>query len=210
MIYTNALGDVQVGDFYQISRETARTPSIVLSEHVSIPTGRPAYGIKLLTDASNSNLMYPGAFPTGSGVFGLQVGASFVKTTDPAIWFGGVNYYLNTRRHFNDLSATPGQVTPGIAQPGNSFEYSLGTAFALNEAASLSFSFTDTISNAIQLQPDGSPISSVIGSNTNAAVLGVGTGFALSPNQSVITQLGIGLTQDAPNFQLSIRFPRRF
>ena len=209
-ISTDALGDIQLGDFYQISRETARTPSIVLSDHISIPTGRAPYGIKLLTDASNSSLMYPGSFPTGSGVFGIQVGASFVKTTDPAIWFGGVNYYINGRHHFNDLSSTPGDVTPGNAQPGNSFEFSLGTAFALNDAASLSFSFTDTISNAIVLQPDGSPPSSVVGSNTNAAVLGVGTGFAISPTTSVMTQLGVGLTQDAPNFQLSVRVPHRF
>ncbi|GAC1546201.1 MAG: transporter [Vulcanimicrobiaceae bacterium] len=208
---SNGIGDVQVGAYYQVRRESARSPGITVNSHVSIPTGRAPYGIRLLTDATNTNLQYPEMLPTGSGVFGYQFGASLVKSSDPAIFFGGLNYYLQTSGHFPNLQFSPaGVLTPGTAQPGDAIQYQIGTAFALNEKTSLSFAFLQTTTNATRFHPDRGTESSIVGSSTNAAALDISAGFASNARQTLITDLQFGLTQDAPNFQLTFRFPTRF
>lgn len=208
---SSGLGDAQVGAFYALTHETGTSPGITLNGHVSLPTGRAPYGIALRSDASNTNLMFPVTLPTGSGVLGYEFGASFVKTSDPAIFFGGINYYAQTTGHFADLQFNPsGKKTPGTATPGNAIQYQLGTAFALNDKASLSFSFVSTVADATRFHPDGGRSTTVIGSSTNATVLDISAGFASNPRSTFVTDLQLGLTQDAPNFQLGFRFPTRF
>lgn len=210
-IRAGGVGDVQVGAYAQIHRESATAPGITLNTHVSIPTGRAPYGIAMRTDAANTNLQFPSTLPTGSGVYGYEFGASFVKSSDPAIFFGGVNYYLQTPMHFDNLQFTPAHTkTPGFAQPGDSVQYQIGTAFALNEKTSLSFAFVETVSNSARIHPDRGIESSLVGSATNAAVLDISAGFASNAHQTLITDLQLGLTQDAPSFQLGFRFPTRF
>lgn len=209
-VANSGIGDAVVGAFYQLRPESNTAPGITVNGHVSIPTGRSPYGIKLVSDPLNDNLQYPGRLPTGSGVPGVQIGASFVKTSDPVVWFGGANFYYNLPKHFADLSSDANTVVPGFARPGNTFQYQLGTAFALNERTSLSFAFSDAISSEVLIKPDGGPITPVIGSATNAAMLSISTGFASNPHQTVVTEFDLGLTKDAPNFQLDMRFPHRF
>ncbi len=206
-VHSGGIGDVLLGGYYQLEREKANAPGVTLNAHVSLPTGRSPYGIKLINDASNSNLQYPGNLPTGSGALGYEVGASFVKTSDPAIFFGGANLYYNQPTSFRDLSTDPAVHQPGIAQPGNAFQYQLGTAFALNEKTSLSFAFDDITTGETVLQALHGKRTSVIGSGTNAAYLSISAGYARDQHQTVITEFDLGLTQDAPNFQLNLRLP---
>ena len=206
-VHSGGIGDVLLGGYYQLEREKANLPGVTLNAHVSLPTGRSPYGIKLINDASNSNLQYPGNLPTGSGALGYEVGASFVKTSDPAIFFGGANLYYNRPTSFRDLSTDPSVRQPGIAQPGSAFQYQLGTAFALNEKTSLSFAFDDITTGETVLQALHGKRTSVVGSGTNAAYLSISAGYARDPHQTVITEFDLGLTQDAPNFQLNLRLP---
>jgi hypothetical protein len=206
-VQSSGIGDVLLGGYYQLAHEKGNAPGVTLNAHVSLPTGRSPYGIKLVNDASNSSLQYPGSLPTGSGALGYEFGASFVKTSDPAIFFGGANVYYNQPTSFRDLSTDPTVHQPGIAQPGNAFQYQLGTAFALNEKTSLSFAFDDITTGETVLQPLHGKRTSVIGSGTNAAYLSISAGYARDPHQTVITEFDLGLTADAPNFQLNLRLP---
>lgn len=207
-VHSNGLGDAVVGAYYQLEREHGGAPSVTLNGHVSLPTGRSPYGIKLRSDASNSSLQYPGSLPTGSGVVGYEAGASFVKTSDPAIFFGGANFYYNRAGHFADLSTDSTIHQPGSAQPGNAFQYQLGTAFALNEKTSLSFAFDDIVTGESVLQPDRGKRQTLIGSGTNAAYLSISAGYARDTQHTIITEFDLGLTQDAPNFQINLRLPQ--
>ncbi len=211
VVHSGGIGDVQLGAFYQLHRETRSSPGITLNGHVSLPTGRAPYGIRLITDTSNTNLVYPAILPTGSGVLGYEVGFNLVKTSDPAIFFGGINYYAQTSAHFDDLQfSLSGVKTPGFAMPGDALQFQIGTAFALNDKTSLSFGFIETATNSARVHPDRGVATTIVGSATNAAVLDSSAGFASNAHQTLITDLQFGLTQDAPNFQLGFRFPTRF
>ena len=204
------LGDVSAGLFYQLAAETEKRPNIIAHVQATFPTGVSPYGIKLATDRSNTNLQYPSHLPTGQGVYQIDTGISFVKTADPAIFIGGADYYHNFVNHFGDISTDPRTTLPGDAVPGDSFSYNIGTAFALNEKTSMSFVYQDTRSTETKIRTGHAPYQSVIGSGTNAALLNIGVNFALSGRRSVSTQLGFGLSSDAPNYQLSVRLPTRF
>ena len=154
-------------------------------------------------------MQFPGFLPTGSGSLGYEVGASFVKTTDPAIFFGGANIYDSTPTHVRDLSTSDLVKQPGTAKPGSAIQFQPGTAFALNEKTSLSFAFDDIHTNDARVTLLGGKPQSIVGSATNAAYLSISTGYARDAHQTLITEFDLGLTQDAPNFQFNVRLPHR-
>ena len=206
----NNFGDANVGVFYQAMRETSKRPNVIVNAQVTIPTGRSPYGIKLVQDTKNTNLTYPSSMPTGQGVYGISTGVTLLKTLDPAVFFGGINYYYNVPSSFGDISTDPHSTVPGMASPGNSLGLNLGTAFAINDRTSLSFALQDTYTANSRIKAAGAAWQDVVGSSANAAVLNIGMSYAVNQKLSWATQLGIGLTHDAPNFQLNMRFPHRF
>lgn len=50
----------------------------------------------------------------------------------------------------------------------------------------------------------------VVGSQANVALMNIGATFSLNERTTLITNVGIGLTDDAPNMVVSARVPLRF
>ncbi len=213
--FTNSggLGDITAGFYYQLKSRTLGAPATILNAHLTVPTGISPFGIKVYQgDSGNDNISFVNTLPTGQGAYGLQVGATMIKTLDPAVVFGGVSYNYNFMRHYADLSPYADQVLPGTVQPGGALSFTIGTAFSLNDKMSTSFSFQDSVVSALREKADGprNDWTNVVGSTLNAAVFNIGATYAVNKNLSYQTVLAIGVTQDAPNFQLSIRIPHYF
>jgi hypothetical protein len=206
-VNSGALGDINAGLYYELPRSSLGGPATVLSAHVTMPTGVSPYGIKVYQDSFNNNLSYVNSLPTGQGAWGVQVGATMIKTLDPAVVFGGVTLGYNFAGHYRDISPYDGTTQPGSVQPGSSLSFDAGTAFSLNDRLSTSFSFQDSVVGSLRERPDGQPWSSVVGSALNAAVFNIGATYAVSKDVSYQVVLGIGVTQDAPNFQVNLRVP---
>ncbi len=211
-VSSSNIGDVSGGFYYQLAAERNGRPNVVLNAQIIAPTGVYPYGIKVKQDPNNSNLTYATGLPTGLGVWDLFGGISVIKSEDPAILFAGLNYYHNFSRHFDDISPTPGSKTPGSVAPGDSTVLNFGTAFALNERLSTSFSYQQSFTGSTRIKADGARQTwqTLVGSNTNTGILNLGTTFALSKSTSWITQVGIGVTHDSPNIQISLSFPHHF
>jgi hypothetical protein len=211
-VSSSSVGDISGGLYYQLSAERNGRPNVVLNAQIMAPTGVYPYGIKVKQDPNNNNLTYAADLPTGLGVWDVFGGISVIKSEDPAILFAGLNYYHNFSRHFNDISPTPGAKTPGSVAPGDSTVLNLGTAFALNERLSTSLSYQQSFTGSTRIKSDGpgQTWQTLVGSNTNTGVLNLGTTFALNKSTSWITQVGIGVTHDSPNIQISVRFPHHF
>lgn len=205
------LGDITLISAYQLYEETDDRPDIVWNTSLKIPTGTDPYGTPTvtITAPSGDDLTYPTELPTGSGLYSLTTGLSFVKTTDPALLFANIGYTHHFEGSFDDISSSTGN-QPGKVKLGDSIHYGVGMAFALNERTSLSMSLSQRISQDSETQFDGAAKQTVIGSDGNAATFSVGVTYALSDKLSMSTSLGIGLTPDAPDFALSMRFPFRF
>lgn len=205
------LGDVSLGLYYQLHKEDQAWPDTVWNVRLRAPTGSEPYGIKnFQPDPGNNNLIIPREIASGNGVWGLSTGLSFIKTVDPVILFWNFDLGYNFEESFDDISSDAATVTPGDIKIGNSFQYGFGTAFAFNEKTSLSISFSNRLIEKSKTRVSGGNWTSVVGSDANIATLNLGLTYARSNKSSVVVNIGAGLTQDAPDFQVGIKFPYSF
>ena len=207
---TIGLADMSFGMSYRAFTETINRPDIVVSARVKAPTGEHPYGVPLVEiPGSSGNLSIPESLGTGSGTWGASIGFSALKTVDPLIMFGSFSFFRNFDQGFDDISEGPG-LQPGNVKPGDSFQYGAGVAFAVNERASLSFSFSQRFVESTSLKFRGGDFTPIVGSHANVASLNIGSTFAFSQRASVIVNVGAGLTRDTPDFSLATRVPFSF
>ncbi|TFF06850.1 autotransporter outer membrane beta-barrel domain-containing protein [Pseudomonas sp. BCA14] len=204
------LGDVNFGVAYKFLDETPSLPDAVVSLRVKAPTGKDPFGIKLVKQPNNDNLYLPESLPTGNGVWSITPGISLVKTFDPAVLFGSLSYTHNFEDSFDDISSDINQKVGGKVRLGDSFQLGAGVAFALNEKMSMSFSVSDLVQRKSKLKPDGGDWQSVVSSDANAGYFNVGMTIAASDNLTIVPNLAIGITPDAPSFSFSLKFPYYF
>jgi hypothetical protein len=204
------IGDVNFGIAYKFLDESVNTPDAVLTLRVKAPTGKEPFGIKLVQDNANTNLFVPESLPTGNGVWSITPGISLVKTFDPAVLFGSLSYTHNFEDSFDDISSTVNQKTPGKVRIGDSFQIGAGIAFALNEKMSMSFSVSDLVQRKSKIREDGGDWQSVVSSDANAGYFNVGMTIAATDNLTIVPNLSIGMTDDAPDFTFSLKFPYYF
>ncbi|WP_144039864.1 transporter [Novosphingobium sp. TH158] len=206
---SRGLGDVNFGASYRLLQESGRRPDLVLNARVKAPTGKHPFGVELLeVPGSEGNLTVPTRLSTGSGVWGASVGLSALKTIDPMVVYGSVNYFHNFTRAFTDIDEAPGD-QPGRARLGSAIQFGAGVAFALNDRSSLNLGYTQRLVRRTRIQRDGDLWRNVAGSQANVALMNIGSTFALDDRTTMIANVGIGLTDDAPNMIVSLRFPFR-
>ncbi|MNB91951.1 hypothetical protein D3C75_390410 [compost metagenome] len=204
------IGDVNFGIAYKFLDESANTPDAVVTLRVKAPTGKDPFGIKLVRVADNSNLAVPESLPTGNGVWSITPGISLVKTFDPAVLFGSLSYTHNLEESFDDISSNPAVETPGKVRIGDSFQIGAGIAFALNEKMSMSFSVSDLVQRKSKLKEDGGDWQAVVSSDANAGYFNIGMTIAATDSLTIVPNLSIGMTDDAPDFQFSLKLPYYF
>ncbi|MEZ0471305.1 hypothetical protein AB6713_05780 [Luteimonas sp. B3_2_R+30] len=205
------LGDISASANYKLFGERGFLPETVLNVGVTAPTGREPYGIpwKVLERDEDDFIRFavPEEQPTGNGVWQATVGLSAVKTTDPAILFGNIGYVHSFAGSFDDLDNNPDTVNPGEVQLGRAFYFGAGVAFAFNERTSLSISLSDRLNARARTRYENADWIKVIGSDANAATFNLGVTHALNANTTLVGLLGIGLTPDAPDFNLTFKVP---
>lgn len=137
------------------------------------------FGVKTTTgDTNNSDINF------GTGHYGVKIGYSHLKQIDPMVLFGSVNYFHNIEK--NNVN------------PGNTINYSLGAAYALTQTLSINARLEHSVTSS--LYQNGSK---VIGSNINSANLYLNTSYT-NNNSALDFTLGIGLTEDSPDFSIQI------
>ncbi len=151
------VGDASLGFYYQLYPQTPSFPlDVVWSLRLKAPSGKHPYGIKLVeVEGFSGNLRVPEELPSGNGVWTLSTDFSFVKTADPAILFANLSYFYNFDRHFPDISTTAGTTVPGRIDLGDSVQFGVGTAFALNEHLSVSLAYSHRFTHKTRTKPDG-------------------------------------------------------
>lgn len=210
--HSAAIGDVSVGAYYQLAKESPESPDWVASIRVRAPTGKDPFGIKFIenADATNNNLLIPSRQPTGNGVWGTALGLSVLKTYDPVVLFANIGYNYNFKKRVDDLSSTQGTVAPGEVRLGNTWTLGAGFALALNDRTSVSFSYSQAVQIASRLRGDGGPWVRQVGSESNSATFNAGLTRQFTKNLTMVGSLAIGITPDAPNFSFSLKFPYTF
>lgn len=175
------LGDIDFSLSRQIGYEKGIIPDLIASLSVKTRTGKSPYNRDI---------------GLGTGHWGVKGSLIAAKSSDPAVVFGSLSYAWNIERDIENF---------GKVDPGDTIGYSVGTAIALSYQTAINFQFEHSITS--KMEKDGTPVN---GSFLNAASLKSGFTWSTSGSSSVDFSVSMGLTTDAPDYVVEIRFPFTF
>jgi len=189
------VGDVGLTSRWQPFAYVPGKVSTTLFGTVNLPTGTSPYEIDVQEQLSS-----------GGGVYSVGGGASLSKVLDPVVLFGSVS--SSYRFDATDLNQVRGGRLLTKVEPGLSFSGSAGFAYSLSYDISLSIStqvsYTD---ETILYFSDGSK---AVAQDQMAGFLSMSIGTRVSDTTIVNTSVGIGLTEDTPDFSLGLSMPLNF
>jgi len=192
-VQDQGIGDIGASINYHAILSRGSIPDITLNFRFKSDTGRDPFGLETTTVGGRE---FPSELPTGTGFYGISGGFTFVKVSDPVVFYGALSYAWNIERDVDDL---------GEIDPGDSIEYNLGMATALNEKTSLSFSFQNAFTKETTVAG-----TEVADSQLVSASLSLGVNYQVAPRYSFFMVLNVGLTEDSPDFQLQFNIPFKF
>lgn len=189
------LGDVSVGFQYQPLRTGSSFPTTIVFGSFAFPMGRSPYEIDIDEDLA-----------TGNGYYSASAGLSLSKTIDPIIAFGNIGYTYNFSE--TGLSQPRNGLTLTEVDPGDSINGTIGMGFSLSYNVSMNFSYQYTYRFSTSYSWQEIP-ETESGTRTSS-MLYIGTGWRFSPKHSLNMKVGIGLTDEDPDFVVSFRIPFEF
>jgi hypothetical protein len=192
------LGDIEFAGHYQINNGQGDWPFFVGNLRYKSDTGRSPYEVPYNDDGTASYL------PTGSGFNAVQPSLTMIYPTDPAVLFANLGY---THSFGKDINKSIAGNAIGSVEPGDTYSASLGMGIALNDRLSFTLGYAHD-----HVRPT---ITQIAGVAQRSDVLEVGSAltgasFKVNENVSVNVSLAAGVTNDAPDAQVSLRVPVSF
>jgi hypothetical protein len=179
---TSALGDIELAFSHQLTEGAGRDSNYLASLRWKSKSGQDPYE-------------RPGPQATfGSGYHGVQAALTGVWASDPAVFYGAVNYTANI----------PVTKSIGRIDPGDSYGLQAGLSLALNMDSSLSMALDQRYTRRTKL--DGVQIP---GSYLYNAGLALGVSHRTPSGRSIDLSTNIGLTSDSPDVQFTLFAPIR-
>lgn len=197
----NGVGDIEFGARYQLN-QPADGPYYIAGLRFKTRTGKDPFEVSYVPGSTPASSLQE-ELPTGSGFYALQPSLSVIYPSDPAVFFGGVNYLKNFSRNVNTniLGQDYGKV-----EPGDAVGFNFGMGLALNERAAFSLGYEHTYIGKTKV--DGTAPAGA--TSTQLASLLMGYSYRVNNRSSVSLTLGAGLTRDTPDTQLTLRVPITF
>jgi hypothetical protein len=176
------LGDVELELSHQFLLENGARPALIGAVSWRFPTGSDPFKSSVANIAS------------GGGTHQVSARITALKTIDPLVLFTTLSYTANLSRHESF----------GRVHPGDAIDWQLGGLLAVSPETSLSFGFAQQFRFRTSVDSTSIP-----GSDGVAAVAQLGIDQMLSSRTLLDVSLGIGVTRDAPDYQLKVSVPIR-
>lgn len=190
------LGDIEVATRYQLNDGGADKPYFIGGLRFKSRTGRDPFEVQRVSPFAGADQL-EAELPTGSGFYSLQPSITMLFPSDPAVFFGGLLYVHNFTR---DVGSNFGKV-----DPGDITQFNFGLGLALNERASFSMAYD----HAVLQKPKQNGITPPLAQTVQLGQLLFGLSYKLSSRTTLSVSLAVGVTQDAPDMQLTVRLPMR-
>jgi nucleoid-associated protein YgaU len=200
----NGLGDIELAARYQLNLPRGNDPFYIAGLRFKARNGTDPFEVDYSSDTTSANAFgtFQTELPTGSGFYSLQPSLSAVLATDPAVFYGGINYLWNMKR---DVNKTVAGNPVGEIDPGDSVGINLGMGLGLNEKSSFSLGYEHTWIGEAEVDTPSSSAST----STQLASLLLGFSYQLSKTTNFNLTIGAGLTDDTPDTQITVRLPIR-
>ncbi len=191
------IGDVELGARYQFNEGGPNEPYYIGGLNFKTRTGKDPFSVPY-TVLSGSNAALQASLPTGSGFYSIQPSLTAIYPSDPAVFFGGINYLWNFKRNVGNGW--------GEIDPGNAYGFNFGMGMSLNDKTSFSIGYEHTV--VAPIQQNGQDM---LGSLTSElGTLLFGYAYQLNPTTNINLTLGVGVTRYAPDVQVTLRVPMTF
>ena len=191
--FGRGLGDIDYGVHYQFNSE----PFLGVLWMGNI-IAKSTTGTNPFTLPVNSATGLLNDLPTGTGFWSLEPGLSLFFPITPVVFYANLNYIYNFSRNFGGAL--------GTINPGNATDLNFGGWFSFSQKTIFTVGYDQmTIwppsENGVQV-----PLTRVL---QLGSVLFGGT-YNVNPKFFFMVNVAAGVTPDAPNVAISIRFPLFF
>jgi hypothetical protein len=198
----NNIGDIQFGMRYQFNMPMGGGPIFIGGLLAKSNTGKDPFNVPIDPSTGLETQL-----ATGTGFWAIQPSVSIIFPSDPVVFFGSVNYLYNfgsnKRVTTVDISTNTTTVTTMKIVPGDTIGFNFGMGFAMNERTSFSFGYEHYIIGKTKV--NGSiPATAQI---TTLGSLLFGASYKLSDRVNLNFSLEAGITESAPDVQLTLRVP---
>jgi hypothetical protein len=185
-------GDFSFALSKKLTEDTERLPSFVATLNYRERTGKDPFA----------------RIPIGFGFRGLGARLSALKRLDPVALYGEVSVFHVFGRDVSADNLLGEARFAGRISPGNNYGFSLGASLAatpdITFDAGLSMAFVrPTEVNSAAFGTYRLPKATV-------GFFTLGSGFILGRNLSLLLSVAAGVTNDSPDFMLSVSLPYRF
>ncbi|HVJ41715.1 MAG TPA: transporter [Dongiaceae bacterium] len=195
----NNLGDIELATHYQIND---RPPYFVGNLTFKTTTGQGPFDIKRDSQGVDEELA------TGSGFYSLEPSLTLLYPTDPAVLFATLSYQWNIGQ---DVNKNIGAVKVGHVDPGDDLGITVGMGFSVNDdfSFSLGFKYDLIFETSTDVTSQGQKRTET-SDQLHLGQLLFGMGYRVSPDINVNLDLQLGVTDDTPDMQATIRVPIAF
>ena len=184
----NGLGDIELSVRAQLNKPGGPGPFYLGGIRVKANNGEDPFEVPI-----DNVTGLPTELPVGSGFWGIQPSFTVIIPSDPVVFFGSVNYLWNIERTIdgNDIN------------PGDSVGMNVGMGFALNEKTSMSIGYDHSVLG--KNEQDGARLGA--SKTTHVGSLLFGTSYKLGEKSGINVSIGVGVTEAAPDLDLTFRMP---
>ena len=202
------IGDIQFGASYQFNSGNNGWPVFVGNLLFKTATGESPFEVPIFTVNDPNGQFLAGIekkLPTGTGFYSLEPSLTVFYPTAPGVIFANFQYVQNFSRTFNIPTPAGGAPVRESLQPGNAVAATFGLGFAMNDKASMTFSYQqEHVFGASENSQ------SIDGSSYDFGTFNFGLGYTVNAQTSINLGVGIGAGPNAPVAKILVEVPVRF
>lgn len=199
----DGLGDIELSAHYQLNSGQGGWPFFIGNLRYKSATGDGPFDVNRDADGIETELA------TGSGFHAVEPSVTVLFPTDPAVFFGNLGYLFALEEDVDKTFASSGgePQTVGRFDPGDAVRMSFGMAYAINSAASFTLGYKHDFIQRTETEINGV---NLISSSLDVGALLLGFSYRLNERSSLNTNLELGVTADAPDVTMTVRWPYAF
>lgn len=202
----DGIGDIEAALHYQTNRILEGWPVFVGNVRYKSDTGEGPF------DVDFSGVGLATELPTGSGFHAVEPSVTVLYPSDPAVFFGNVGYAINLEKDVdrvigNEASLIPPGLEPrriGTVDPGDVLRVSFGMGYSLNERSSFTLGYKHDFIDETKTEIDNTVFDS---RSLDVGALLIGWAYGWTDRVTSNLNLELGITEDAPDVQISLRVP---
>lgn len=201
----SGVGDIEASIRYQLNDGLDGWPYVIGSLRLKAPTGDSPYDVeqKTVRDSQGNPIgVELSERPTGSGFWSVEPGLSLIYPSDPAVLYGNLSYVYTLK---DDKGFENGKTI----DPGNVIRFGFGMGFAFNERTSFSLGYDQSIIQKTRYERD----IDLFAANFDRIQIGslsFGLSQRLTPSTSLSVTINVGVTENAPDSEITLKLPISF